>query len=45
MMVGGHQLNMVEIIKSSPVKFKLGGVAMFIRFAINHQAVIIGRML
>lgn len=45
MMVGGHQLNIVEIIRSSPVKFMLGGVAMFIRFAESHQAVIIGRML
>lgn len=44
-MVGGHQLNMAEIIRSSPVKFMLGGVAMFIRFAISHQVVIIGRML
>lgn len=44
-MVGGHQLNMAEIIRSSPVKFMLGGVAMFMRFAISHQVVIIGRML
>lgn len=44
-MVGGHQLNMAEIIRSSPVKFMLGGVAMFIRFAISHQVVIIGRIL
>lgn len=45
MMVGGHQLNMDEMIISSPVKFMLGGVAIFIRFAASHQAVIIGRML
>lgn len=45
MMVGGHQLNIEEMIRISPVKFMLGGVAMFIRFAVNHQAVIMGRML
>lgn len=44
-MVGGDQLNIEEIIKSSPVKFMLGGVAMFMRFATNHQVVIIGRIL
>lgn len=45
MMVGGHQLKIEEMIRSSPVKFMLGGVAIFIRFAVSHQAVIIGRML
>lgn len=45
MMVGGHQLNIEEMIRSSPVKFMLGGVAMFMRFAVNHQVVTIGRML
>lgn len=45
MMVGGHQLNIEEIIRSSPVKFMLGGVAIFTRFAISHQVAIIGRML
>lgn len=45
MMVVGHQLKVVDIIRSSPVKLMLGGIAMFIRLAANHQAVIIGRML
>lgn len=33
------------MIRSSPVKFMLGGVAMFVRLVSSHQAVIIGRML
>jgi len=44
-MVVGHQLNMDEIIISSPIKLMLGGIAIFRRLAISHQAVIIGRML
>lgn len=44
-MVVGHQLNTDDIISSSPVKLMLGGIAMFSRLAINHHAVIIGRML
>lgn len=43
--VVGHQLNREDAIRSSPVKFILGGVAMFIRLTMSHQAVIIGRML
>lgn len=43
--VVGHQLNSDDAINSSPVKFMLGGVAMFIRLASNHQTVSIGRML
>lgn len=45
MIVVGHQLNREAAIINSPVKFMLGGVAMFIRFVISHQVVIIGRML
>lgn len=45
MIVVGHQLNSDDTINSSPVKFMLGGMAMFIRLAISHHAVIIGRML
>lgn len=45
MMVVGHQLNRADIINSSLVKFIVGGVAMFMRLASNHQVVAIGRML
>lgn len=45
MIVVGHQLNREEAINNSPVKFMLGGVAIFIRLISNHQVVIIGRML
>lgn len=45
MMVVGHQLNKDVTMLSSPVKFMLGGMAMFKRLAISHQAVIIGRIL
>lgn len=45
MMVVGHQLNKDVRIINSPVKLMLGGMAMFIRLAVSHQAVIIGRML
>lgn len=45
MIVVGHQLNNDDAINSSPVKFMLGGVAMFIRLANSHQIVSIGKML
>lgn len=45
MIVVGHQLNKEDAIISSPVKFMLGGVAMFIRLVISHQIVIIGKIL
>lgn len=44
-MVDGHQLNTDERMSSSPVKLMLGGMAIFIRLAISHHAVIIGRTL
>lgn len=43
--VVGHQLNSEDAINSSPVKFIVGGVAMFIRFVSSHQIVSIGRIL
>lgn len=45
MTVIGHQLNREDIINSSPVKFIVGGVAIFIRLTRSHQDVAIGRML
>lgn len=45
MIVVGHQLNSEDAISSSPVKFMVGGVAIFIRLASSHQIVSIGRML
>lgn len=44
-MVEGHQLNNEDMISSSPVKFIIGGVAMFIRLARSHQVVASGRIL
>lgn len=43
--VVGHQLNSEDAISNSPVKFMVGGVAMFIRLTSNHQIVSIGRIL
>lgn len=45
MIVVGHQLNKVDIINSSLVKFMVGGVAIFIRLVSSHQVVAMGRML
>lgn len=45
MILVGHQLNSDDRISNSPVKLMLGGMAIFIRLASSHQAVIIGRML
>lgn len=45
MIVVGHQLNSEDAINSSPVKFIVGGVAIFIRLISNHQVVSIGRIL
>lgn len=45
MIVVGHQLNSDDAISSSPVKFILGGVAIFIKLVNSHQAVSIGKML
>lgn len=44
-MLVGHQLKRDEAISSSPVKFRVGGVAIFIRLVNIHQDVVIGRML
>lgn len=45
MIVVGHQLNRVDIISSSLVKFIVGGIAMFMRLTKSHQVVVIGRIL
>lgn len=45
MIVVGHQLNREDITSSSLVKFRAGGVAMFMRLVSSHQVVVIGRML
>lgn len=45
MIVVGHQLKRADTISSSPVKLRLGGMAMFKRLAMSHQAVASGRML
>lgn len=44
-MVVGHQLNREDIISSSLVKFREGGVAIFIRLVSSHQVMAMGRML
>lgn len=43
--VVGHQLNRADAIRSSLVKFMLGGVAMFMSEVKSHQAVVMGRIL
>lgn len=45
MIVVGHQLNSDDAIINSPVKFMLGGIAIFIRLVSSHHTVSIGRML
>lgn len=41
--VGGDQLNSAIIMLSSAIKFVVGGRAMFVRLASNHQVAINGR--
>lgn len=45
MMIVGHQLKREAAIRSSPVKFMLGGVAIFMRLVRSHQVVVIGIIL
>lgn len=43
MMVSEDQLNRAIIIVSSAIRLVVGGSAMFVRFAINHQIAMRGR--
>lgn len=42
MIVGGDQLKSVIIIVNSAIRFVVGGSAMFVRLASNHQVAIRG---